>query len=441
MMPILETLLNAGPTVMMPLVFTLVGVLLKVRFFTAFKAGLTIGIGFLGISVITNMLSDYIGDVVKSIADNYHLSLNVIDLGWPVAANIAFQSGVGVLIIPACMALNALMIVTKTTRTINIDIWNYWHFAFIGSVVYRFTASLLWGMLAGLTDFIITMVIADLTGPAVGRYYKQNNITFPNAYSASFVPLAYMLNALFERSGTLWKRRKKAKPAPILKVDALYIGLALGVFSGVMASYSVMDVFRLSVVMASMMVLIPRVSVLLAEGVEPISEAIKEKVKRSGKDSLSIGMTPTLVIGDQKLMLASILLIPIAVLISFLVPGNQFLPIASLTGLIYLLPLILAITGGSVARTLLIGGVVSVISNFIVTRLAPVVTEIAGATAIRVPDGALVASLDYAGSPLIYILHLARRYPAVLALLLGALAAVSLLVNVLAINRKKKQHA
>ena len=44
------------------------------------------------------------------------------------AAAVAYNTAVGALIIPICLGVNFLMLITKTTRTVNIDLWNYWLF-------------------------------------------------------------------------------------------------------------------------------------------------------------------------------------------------------------------------------------------------------------------------------------------------------------------------
>ena len=62
------------------------------------------------------------------------------------SCDCSLQYSSGALIIPICLGVNFLMLITKTTRTVNIDLWNYWHFAFIGAVAYFVMGqSLLWG--------------------------------------------------------------------------------------------------------------------------------------------------------------------------------------------------------------------------------------------------------------------------------------------------------
>lgn len=93
-------------------------------------------------------------------------------MGWPAAAAVAYNTAVGALIIPICLGVNFLMLITKTTRTVNIDLWNYWHFAFIGAVAYFVMGqSLLWGYFAAIVCYINTLVCADLTADRFQKYY------------------------------------------------------------------------------------------------------------------------------------------------------------------------------------------------------------------------------------------------------------------------------
>ena len=79
-------------------------------------------------------------------------------MGWPAAAAVAYNTAVGALIIPICLGINFLLLITKCTRTVNIDLWNYWHFAFIGAVAYFvMDQSRWWGYFAAIVCYIITI--------------------------------------------------------------------------------------------------------------------------------------------------------------------------------------------------------------------------------------------------------------------------------------------
>ena len=92
------------------------------------------------------------------------------------------------------------MLLTKTTRTVNIDLWNYWHFAFIGAIVYFASDSIFWGFFAAIICYIITLVMADMTAPAFQKFYdKMDGISIPQPFCQSFVPFAIVINKLLDK--------------------------------------------------------------------------------------------------------------------------------------------------------------------------------------------------------------------------------------------------
>lgn len=154
---------------MMPVIFTILGLCIGIKFSEALKSGLKVGVGFIGLSIVTALLTSALGPALDKVVNIYDLQLKVFDMGWPAAASVAYNTAVGAFIIPVCLGVNLLMLLTKTTRTVNIDLWNYWHFAFIGAVVYFATSSLAWGFFAAIVCYIVTLIIADMT-PASSRH-------------------------------------------------------------------------------------------------------------------------------------------------------------------------------------------------------------------------------------------------------------------------------
>src|SRR3712207_3557690 len=121
---VFKYIIGLGAAVMMPVIFTILGVCIRIRFAKAFKSGLLVGVGFVGLSVITALLTSSLGPALSKMVDIYGLKLGIFDMGWPSAAAVAYNTSVGALIIPVCLGVNLLMLLTKTTRTVNIDLWN-----------------------------------------------------------------------------------------------------------------------------------------------------------------------------------------------------------------------------------------------------------------------------------------------------------------------------
>lgn len=426
-------IISLGASMMMPILFTVIGLCIGMKFGKALRAGLYVGVGFVGLGVVTALLTDNFNDPLKAISDIYHLQLNVFDMGWPAAAAVAYNTAVGALIIPICLGVNFLMLVTKTTRTVNIDLWNYWHYAFIGAVAYFVMGeSLLWGYFAAIICYIITLVLADLTASKFQKYYDLDGISIPQPFCQSFMPFAIVVNKALDAIPGFSKLDIDAeglkKKFGVLG-EPLVLGVIVGALIGFAAQLNIKKILFLGVTMGAVMELIPRITKLFIDGLKPISEKTQELVdsKFHGK-KIHIGMSPALVIGHPTTLVVSILLIPIILAIAVFLPGNQFLPLASLAGMFYLFPIVLPYTKGNVVKTFIVGLIALIIGLYFVTDMAPDFTMAANAVyeaskdkAAHIPDGFSGGALDFASSLLgwtIYKLTCYIKYvgPAVLTL-------------------------
>ena len=436
---IFSYIVGLGAPVMMPIIFTILGLCIGIKFSKALKSGLYVGVGFVGLSVITALLTDSMGPALKAVVESFGLELQVFDMGLPAAASVAYNTTVGAFIIPVCLVVNLLMIFTKTTKTVNIDLWNYWHFAFIGAIVYFATNSVAYGFGAAIICYIITLVVADLTAKKFQKFYKDlDGISIPQPFCASFVPFAVVLNKVMDKIPGINKIDIDAegmKKKFGLFGEPLFLGVVVGIIIGVFAKYGLPKVLMLGVKMGAVMELIPRITGLFIEGLKPISEATKELIARKFKNSsgLNIGMSPALVIGHPVTLVVSILLIPVIIVLSFVLPGNKFLPLASLAGMFYLFPLVLPITKGNVFKTFIIGLVALVVGVYFVTDLAIPFTQAAQDvfaktqdTAVKIPGGFEGAgAIDFASSLfcwVIYHLSVTIKYVGPAILIVGTLA-------------------
>ncbi len=422
---VFKYIIGLGAAVMMPVIFTVLGLCIGIRFGDALKSGLKVGVGFVGLSIVTALLTSALGPALNKVVEIYDLQLKVFDMGWPAAASVAYNTAVGAFVIPVCLGVNLLMLFTKTTRTVNIDLWNYWHFAFIGAVVYFASDSLVWGFFAAIVCYVITLVIADMTARKFQNFYEgMDGISIPQPFCAGFVPFAIGVNWLFDKIPGANKIDVDAeglkKKFGVLG-EPLMLGVIVGVGIGCLTCESwkeIVDnipyILGLGIKMGAVMELIPRVTVLFIEGLKPISEATRSLISRrfKGADGLNIGMSPALVIGHPATLVASILLIPVTLLFAVVLPGTQFLPLASLAGMFYLFPLMLPYTKGNVVKTFVAGLVAIVVGLYMVTNMAPAFTIAAadvfsatGDAAVAIPAGFDGGSLDFASSPLSWIIY------------------------------------
>ncbi len=411
-------IIGLGAAVMMPIIFTILGVCIGIKFGKALKSGLLVGVGFVGLSVITGLLTDSLGEPLKKVTEIYGLSLGIFDMGWPAAASVAYNTSVGAFIIPVCLAVNIVMLLTKTTKTVNIDLWNYWHFAFIGAVVYFACGNIWWGFFAAIICYIITLIMADLTADKFQKYYDgMEGISIPQPFCQGFVPFAVVINKVLDKIPGFDKLNIDAegmKKKFGIMGEPLFLGVIVGCAIGALACKDgeelvngIPGILGLGIKMGAVMELIPRITSLFIEGLKPISEATRELIARKFKNSagLHIGMSPALVIGHPTTLVVSLLLIPVVLFLSVVLPGNQFLPLASLAGMFYLFPAVLPITKGNVLKTFIVGLVALIVGLYFVTNLAPFFTEAATDVyvktqdaAVRIPEGFQGGALDFASS-------------------------------------------
>ncbi|AMC93978.1 DNA mismatch repair protein MutT [Erysipelothrix larvae] len=404
-MNVINYIVSLGASVMMPIIFTIIGVAIGMGFGKSIKSGLSVGVGFAGLSLVTGMLTDNLGPVVAKMSELYHLQTTILDVGWPTASQIAYSSAIGGLMIPICVGVNVIMILFKMTKTMNMDIWNYWHYAFIGSIIYVATGSFGWSIFGAVSNFILTICLSDYYTPRVHKFYSNiDGLAMAFPITALYAPLAEVFNWVIDRipimnkidfdSDTL-QNKIGVFGEPII------LGAIIGAILGFISQYELSGILKLSVQMSAVMVLIPRITGLLIEGLAPISKQTQSILEKRFKGrELWIGMSPSLVIGHPTNLVCSLLVVPFILFISVILPGNHFLPIASLAGVMYIFPFVIPIMNGNVFRTFLFGLFALILGNYVSTSLAPIFTQSALVSGSVLPEGiSLISCFDYAGHP------------------------------------------
>lgn len=424
-----------GSSVMMPIVITLIGLIMGAKPGKAIRAGLTVGVGFIGLNLVIGMLGGNLGPAVQQMVTNYGLSLTVIDVGWPAAAAIAFATKVGALVIPVALAVNFVMILTKTTQTVNIDVWNFWHYAFTGSLVYFATNDLVFGLATAAIQAAITLILADWTAKGVEEYCGLPGVSIPHGLSVAFVPVALVINKILDYIPGINKINMDAvavqKKFGIFG-EPILVGTVLGAIIGILAGYDLKGWLGLGITMGAALVLIPKMAGLLMEGLIPISDAASEFVEKHFKSNtkIYIGLDAAVGIGHPTTLAVSLILVPLSVLIAAILPGNQFLPFADLAVLPFLFVLVVPITKGDLFRTLIVGIFIVVTGLWIATGIAPLLTEAAIAANFTMPSGAsLISSIADGASPLswafVQIMNLRWIGLGILAAITGVMAFIN----------------
>jgi len=361
-----NTISSLGASVMMPIIVCILGLCLGASFGRALRAGLIVGVGFIGLNAVIAILSGSLGPAVQEMVKAYNLTLDAVDIGWVPAAAIAFASKIGMIIIPLGIIVNLIMLITNTTQTVNVDIWNYWHFAFTGAMAQSLTGSFAIGVVVAALNMAIIMVIADRTGNGLEKYNGLPGISLPHGFTAAFVPIAAVFNKILDYIPGLKnvnvnmetiQKRMGVFGEPVL------IGVVFGLIIGFLAKYEWKAVLQMAIQMGAALVLIPKMAALLMEGLIPISDAaqgfIEKRFKSRGK--IFIGLDSAVGIGHPLCLTCALILVPLSIILAVILPGNRVLPFADLAVIPYIFVLIIPITKGDFIRSLIIGALTMII--------------------------------------------------------------------------------
>lgn len=395
-----------GSTVLLPVFIFFFAVALGTKVGRAFRSAVIIGVAFIGINLVIGLMWGSLTGVSQAMVANTGITRDIVDVGWPAAAAIAFGSDVGLWVIPVALLVNVVLLATRLTKTLNVDIWNFWHFAFAGSLVYAATGDLALGIVTAAVAAALMLFFADWTAPAVQDFYNLPGISIPHGTSTAYVALAIPINLLLDRIPGL--KDLDADPDAIERRfgptfgDPMVMGLLIGVILGLIAYAgnfaadalgTTASILALGVNLAAVMVLLPRMVSILMEGLIPISEAAREFMQKRASDrEIYIGLDSAILIGHPSVISASLLLVPMAILLSMILPGNRMLLFADLA----IFPFVIALTGpitkGNVVRMFIIGTVIIIVGFYIGNSMAELMTVAAADAGFAIPENAALIS-------------------------------------------------
>ena len=391
-------LIGAGPTVMLPIIITIIGLVFGLKLGKAFKSGLTLGIGFAGIRLLLDYMSSNLGPAAKAMVENIGINLDVLDVGWGSIAAITWSSPIIVFIVFAIFAVNIIMLLTKTTNTLDVDIWNYHHMAIVGIMVHYVTKNIWLGIGASVVMAITTFKIADWSQPLIEKFFGIPGVSLPTVSATSTLLLAWPLNWLLDRIPGINKidiTLKDVQKYLGFFGDQMILGLILGSAIGLLGGYSVTASLQLGVSMSAVLVIIPKMTSLFVEGLMPISEAAQNWSQRKFKNrKLFIGLDAAIVVGNQDVITTALILIPLTIGLAFILPGNRMLPFADLAIIPFRIAFVVALTRGNFFKNIIIGLATTTAILYAGSITAPILTELASSIGIQVAvvGGALFIS-------------------------------------------------
>lgn len=380
-MAIVDYFLDLGSTVFVPLVLIIIGLILGQGILKAIRSGIIVGIGFVGLNLAISLISDVLEPAVTQITERFNLSLTVIDIGSGAAAGVTFSTLIGALIIPAVIVLNLLLLLIGFTKTMNIDIFNYSHYAFTGAVVHLITGSVVIAMGASLIQATWSLLSADYSAKKVQHMLGVDGISIPQGFAASTVPLFAVMEKIYNRIPFL--RDSKLDLSHLQKRfgtfgDPVIIGVMLGIIIALLTGYNFADSANLVIGVVAIIVLFPRMVKIIVEGLLPISESAQEFFKKRLKGrKVFIGLDSALTLGLPVTQIVGTMLIPITLILAIILPGNEVLPLGDLAFIAFFTCMATILHNNNIIKTLISGIINIIIVLYIATWFSPWFSDIA----------------------------------------------------------------
>lgn len=368
--------------VMLPVIIFILAMVFKIKFSTAIKSALSIGIGFIGIFMIFDYFVKIINPVVQAIITRAGLDFNVLDVGWPPLAAITWSFKLAPILLVTFMVVNMVMLVFKLTKTVDIDIWNYWHLILAAAMVYNVTNSVVLTISSSIVVFIMVLKLAEWCAPMVNKFSGMEGICIPHLSGIIYLPLSLIGDKLIDRIPFL--NKIDANPEKIqekigLLGEPMVFGFLIGIALGIGGGYDVKQTSELAFGFAAVIFILPKMCGILGTALIPISEGMKVFIGTyfPTMGTTYIGLDVAVVFGVPSVVVTSLLLIPIAIFLAFVLPGVNFIPLGDLINLMVPVAFVCIATKGNVIRSIIIGIPIIIGNLYMASNLASFFTKMA----------------------------------------------------------------
>ncbi len=433
-----EMFIGLGSNVFLPIIIFILGIIFGLKPGKALMSGITVGIGSIGLGLVLNLLSGSLGSAIQEMGNNYGSSLNILDIGVGVGGPLAFSTSLGLMIIPISLILNILFVSLGLTRTLNVDIWNFWFPIFMGMITHSVTGNFTFGILGATVAVMLQWLLADINQNKTSEFFGYPGIAITHMMANSGAVIARPLNWIFDRIPGLNKIDVDAETLTKrfgIFGDTVFIGLVIGAIVGIFAKYDAANIGNLAISTAAVMKIMPKMVAMFMEGLGPIAEAASDFANNKlGGKQVNIGMDAALIVGHSTVMSASILLVPISLILALILPGNKVLPFGDLAFFAFAIAMMIPYFKGNVVRAILGSTLYLVVCFYLSTWLAPVITDVFALANFDVGTTGMVTMLLAALWPVaLYVLAL--KYLGIVGI---GIIGLIILISMFYINKSRK---
>lgn len=405
-----NALTSLGASVLIPIFIFIICMIFGAKLKKSLMAGLTFGAAYIGLNLVINLMMTTVNPMIEIMVEEWGLKNDILDVGWAVGSAIAYSTTCGALIILVSLGVNIIMLATRLTKTLNVDIWNFWNHAFTASVVYIISGNLILGLIAGAIHAAFCLVMADRTAKRVQDFYQVPGVSIPHGWAVTSIPIIAGVNWVLDRIPVIkdinWDEKHIQEKWGIFG-SPLVLGTVLGLILGLLSGYwsDIPLLLSSAISIGAVMMIIPKFIALFMESLSVVSDAAKKFMKKHfGDREFYVGLDSAILIGHPVTVAAGLILIPVTLILAVILPGNRVLPFGDLASLAYFVALVPCLSKGNLFRSLICGVVIMSVVMLICTSFGSSMTEMAVSAGYTLPEGAVDITALSAGNWLTWIL-------------------------------------
>lgn len=377
---IVQTITGMGASAILPLIIIILGLIFRMKLGDAVKAGLTVGIGFIGLTLVVDLLNESLNPAIDYYSE-IGTGFTVADIGWPAVGAASWVVPFAGLAVPIGLLINIIMVRLKLTKTLNVDIWNYMHFLVPGALAYFIFDSFFIGLAVTLVLSILALFVGDWIAPMWQEYYGLEGTTCTTIIHTGWTLLiGWILNKIIDFIPGLNRLdislERVNKRIGVLGEPAI-IGAIVGLLLGLLTRQDITTIVPMAMGVAGVMVLMPKVVSVLMDGLSPIGKVAKNFMTRQmGEETeLNIGMDVALGLGDPTTITTTVVSIPLVMLFALVLPGIRTFPIGILMSVIYMSVMTVMASKGNLLRSIITTVTFGIIVMYLGGYVAPGATE------------------------------------------------------------------
>ena len=420
MLEALQNFFNVfGAAIVVPIMIFIVSLFLKVAPKRAFFSALRAGVGLTGFGWVISAFTPQVTKYVQQMVESAGLNLPIVDIGWQTGSLTAFSSSIGLSFFVFGLLIELVLFLVGITRVfVPSNLWNNFGYMIWGTMAYAATGNFVLSFAFMVFVLLYSLIMSEVVADRWSDYYGVKNATINSIHNIETLIPALVLDPLWNLLGI---NKVKLNPESLktklgIFGEPMTLGFILGLIIGVLGSLKELGtmeawggILGFAMSLAAVMTIFPLITGVFASAFGPLAEAVERNKKKESEEEAEVAAKKRWFIavddgvgfGEPATIIAGLILVPIMVAVSLLLPGNRALPVVDLIAIPFMIEAMIAVSKGNILKAILNGIVWFSLGLYAASYLGPIYTDAVVKYGAVLPAGvALIMSFNLLAHPL-----------------------------------------